>query len=354
MSNIRKLYKIILITAVVLLVVFGGFFLYWDLASPQTTCTSCHEIESPAAMWAQSGHRSMLCKECHGSSLSNGFHSLAEKGMMVVNHFLGSGEQALRLNEEQLTSILDNCKHCHSMEFAKWLTGGHSAPYSAIFLNEKHNKMVQPNADCLRCHGMFYEGSIEDLVSPISNKGPWKMVEPEQETMPVIPCLTCHKIHRKQHVSVRAKYSDPNDIFYKNPKQTSVALFYDRYDKIHIEAENLPALKLWERERKVEVSDDPLQRICVQCHAPNAFHQAGTSDDKTPLGIHEGLSCLSCHDNHSNNAKENCVNCHPAISNCGLDVTKMNTTFFDKNSPYDIHSVRCLDCHPKGIPRKRM
>ena len=172
--------------------------------------------------------------------------------------------------------------------------------------------------------------------------------------MPVIPCLTCHKIHRKQSVSVRAEYSDPNDIFYKSPKQTSVALFYDRYEKIHTEAENLPVLKLWEGKRKVEVSDDPLQRICVQCHAPNAFHQAGTSDDKTPRGIHEGLSCLACHESHSNDPQQSCVNCHPAISNCGLDVTKMNTTFFDKNSPYDIHSVHCLDCHPKGIPKKKI
>jgi len=34
-------------------------------------------------------------------------------------------------------------------------------------------------------------------------------------------------------------------------------------------------------------------------------------------------------------------------------VTKMNTTFADINSPHDIHSMRCIDCHTKGIPKKK-
>jgi hypothetical protein len=62
---------------------------------------------------------------------------------------------------------------------------------------------------------------------------------------------------------------------------------------------------------------------------------------------------MSCHDAHSNDAKQNCINCHPAISNCRLDVKKMNTTYADRNSPHNIHFVKCLDCHTKGIPPKR-
>ena len=354
MNKIHKLLKIILLTAAVLIAVFGGFILYWDLASPQATCVSCHEIESSASLLIESGHRSMLCKECHGTAFSNGFHNLVEKGMMVVHHFSGYGKHNVRLNEDQIAAILENCKRCHGTEYAKWLSGGHSATYSAIFLNKRHNSIVQPNADCLRCHGMFYEGSIADLVSPVDIKGPWKIINPEQGTMPVIPCLTCHEIHRKGSVAVRADYSDPKNIFYKSFTLFPVALFYDRYEKIHREPGDLPELKLWEGERRVNVSDDPHQKICVQCHAPNAFHQAGSSDDRTPRGVHEGLSCLSCHANHSNDPRQSCVNCHPEISNCGLDVTKMNTTFSDKNSSHNIHSVRCADCHTKGIPRKKI
>ena len=95
-------------------------------------------------------------------------------------------------------------------------------------------------------------------------------------------------------------------------------------------------------------------RNCIQCHAPGASHQAGTSDDRTPRGVHEGLSCLDCHETHSNDARNSCNNCHPAVSNCNQDVTKMNTSYFDPNSPNNIHWVDCIDCHQdKRSERKK-
>jgi hypothetical protein len=102
----------------------------------------------------------------------------------------------------------------------------------------------------------------------------------------------------------------------------------------------------------VKISNDPDQRLCIQCHSANAFNMGGTGDDRTPRGVHEGIGCLACHDSHSNSAISSCKNCHPAISNCKLDVEKMNTTFFDKSSKNNIHFVSCTDCHTKGRPVK--
>jgi Cytochrome c554 and c-prime len=329
------------------------FAVYWDLAAPQDTCASCHEIESPTAMWARSGHRNLKCNECHGTFLSTGFHSLVEKGMMFVHHFTGSDEAAIRLNETQVVSMIESCKRCHSIEYARWSSGGHSAPYSAIFLNEKHNSSEQLHADCLRCHGMFYSGTIGTLVSPLSVKGPWKINDVKEASRPVIPCLTCHQVHFAGSPAATPDYSNPQKMFYNRPNDTSYAFFYDRYEKFHFEGNQLPELTLWQGNRKVDVSDDFRQKVCIQCHAPNAFHQAGTSDDRTPRGVHEGLSCLACHDPHSNSARQSCINCHPAIEDCGLDVTTMNTTFADRNSPHNIHWVDCKDCHTKGIPKAK-
>ena len=118
-------------------------------------------------------------------------------------------------------------------------------------------------------------------------------------------------------------------------------------------AEDLPKLKLWEGKLPVEVSDDVQMRICIQCHAPNPRHQAGTGDDRTPGEVHEGLSCNDCHELHSNDARYNCSNCHPAVSNCNLNVTKMNTSYFDPKISNNIHWVACIDCHVKGIPAKK-
>ena len=344
----------ILGAALILVVIAGGgLYFYWGAASPRSTCESCHEIESSSDMWAHSGHREFLCKECHGTALSSGLHSLKEKGMMFVDHFTGAGPDRIMLDEQQVLEMTENCRRCHGTEYARWLSGGHSATYAAIFLNEKHNAAEQLNADCLRCHGTFYGGRIQDLVTPLSRKGPWKLSEAGQSSQPVIPCLTCHKIHREGSPAVHAEYAEPGKIFYSRRGSPSTVLFYDRYEKMHIQASALPDLKVSEGTRGVKVSDDPRQRVCFQCHAPGAFHQAGTGDDRTPRGVHEGLSCLACHDNHSNDSRGSCIHCHPAISNCALDVTKMNTTFFESRSPHNIHFVRCIDCHTKGIPARR-
>ena len=331
----------------------GGLYYFWGTASPRSTCESCHEIESSSLTWAQSGHRDFLCKECHGTALSSGLHSLKEKGMMLVDHFTGAGPERIALDEQQVLEMTGNCRRCHGAEYARWLSGGHSATYGAIFLNDKHNAAEQLNADCLRCHGMFYGGTIEDLVTPLSRKGPWNLPVSGKSGQSAIPCLTCHKIHREGSPAVPAEYAEPGKIFYGRKGSPSPVLFYDRYEKIHIPAAALPVLKVSEGTRNVRVSDDPRERVCIQCHAPGAFHRAGTGDDRTPRGVHEGLSCLACHDNHSNDARGSCIHCHPAISNCALDVRTMNTTFAESRSPHNIHFVRCIDCHTKGIPERR-
>jgi hypothetical protein len=41
------------------------------------------------------------------------------------------------------------------------------------------------------------------------------------------------------------------------------------------------------------------------------------------------------------------------MSNCGLDVEKMDTTFRAAESKHNIHWVQCTDCHPKGVPKKK-
>ena len=353
MKMVRTPLRILTVALVLLVAAGGGFYYYWNASSPRSTCESCHEIESSSALWAQSGHRDFLCKECHGTALSSGLHSLKEKGMMFVDHFTGGGPERIALDEEQVLEMTENCRRCHGTEYARWLSGGHSATYAAIFLNDRHNRAEQLNADSLRCHGMFYRGRIQDLVTPLSQKGPWTMAAAGQSNQPVIPCLTCHKIHREGSPAVPAEYAEPGKIFYSRRGSPSTVLFYDRYEKIHVQAPALPVLKLKENARDVKVSDDPRQRVCVQCHAPGAFHQAGTADDRTPRGVHEGLSCPACHESHSNESRQSCINCHPAISNCGLDVTKMNTTFLESRSPHNIHFVRCIDCHTKGIPPRR-
>ena len=42
-----------------------------------------------------------------------------------------------------------------------------------------------------------------------------------------------------------------------------------------------------------------------------------------------------------------------AFRSCGLNVETMDTTFKSAKSPHNIHFVKCIDCHTKGIPKKK-
>lgn len=334
------------------LVALIGLSLYWHAASPTSTCASCHEIESALEVWADSPHRDIGCAACHGTATSSGLHSLSEKARMVFAHFGGGAPDEIRLTEEQVVETIERCRACHQREYADWTSGGHSASYADIFLDEQHNQKERLSESCLRCHGMFFEGTIADVVTPLSIAGPWRLVDPKMDSVPVIPCLACHHIHAEGLPAIRPDYSDPGTIAaYRRPRIARVG-FYDRYEKIHFEAEELPEPWIVDGADAVQIAPDVRERVCVQCHAPNGFHQAGSADDRTPRGVHEGLSCSACHSPHSNDASASCGNCHPQLSNCGIPVDTMDTSFRDPNSPNNIHFVACGDCHERAFLRR--
>ena len=77
---------VITIALLAFVILLGSFYTFWNSASPDRTCASCHEIGESVNMFVQSAHREFKCQECHGTALSNGFNSLREKGMMVAHH----------------------------------------------------------------------------------------------------------------------------------------------------------------------------------------------------------------------------------------------------------------------------
>jgi c(7)-type cytochrome triheme protein len=133
----------------------------------------------------------------------------------------------------------------------------------------------------------------------------------------------------------------------------SVGLF-DRRTQLNISAKDLPIPAMFDGARLVKMSPDRRQSLCYQCHAALANMQIGTGDDRTPMGVHEGLSCLACHQKHGQFTRQSCADCHPRLSNCGIDVEKMDTTFLNPKSKHNVHWVKCADCHPKGVPKKKV
>jgi len=333
-----------------LVLVPGASFVYEGSAG--ASCARCHEIRQSYDVWRHSSHRGMNCKECHGGLLTLDVSFHTGNLRRLSRHVRGDVPERIEVRNRDVARLTARCQACHRQEFAQWQAGPHSATYARIFLDTTHNQKRRLIDDCLRCHGMFFEGGIRDLVAPVNATGPWRLLQPELAARPAIPCLACHAMHRegpplKPRRPLEVPVAAGEELF-----RPSLALF-DVRSREHLPAAYLPLPQMREGSRWVKMSPDRRQALCYQCHAPLSSFEVRSGDDRTPVGVHEGLSCLACHQKHSQQTRASCANCHPRLSNCGLDVEKMDTTFRSPKSAHNIHWVKCADCHPKGVPPRR-
>lgn len=349
--HLRKVFLVAALLVAAALLMIPGASLYYEAGNGEA-CARCHEIRGSFENWQASTHRSVACTSCHGDALTLDPQFHMTNLRRVSTHLEGNLSGQARLKDRDLLRMLERCRGCHRQEFADWQAGPHGITYARIFLDKEQNRKQLLMDDCLRCHGAWFEGSIKDLVTPISTNGPWRLVEPERGAMPVIPCLACHQMHRHGQPLARpaSTLSPPGPS--QEVNRPSLALF-DRREMMYVPAGRLPLPVMLEGTRPVKMSPDQRQALCYQCHAPLASFQVNSGDDRTAVGVHEGLSCLACHLKHGQQTRASCSSCHPRLSNCGLDVEKMDTSFKDKNSRHNVHFVKCADCHPKGVPARR-
>jgi len=292
-----------------------------------SACANCHEIRRNVELWRGSTHRNVQCTECHESTMAGNVRR-------VVTHVRGDVPERVLLRTEDVFRMVERCRKCHQQEFAAWQAGPHSATYTRIFTNREQNTRQALMDDCLRCHGMHFQGAIRDVVAA-GPKGSWHLLRADLKDAPAIPCLACHEVHREGKPGV------------KGAPYASLGLF-DRRDQVHYQTASLQTPQLHDAKGPILMSPDPRDGLCYQCHAPRATLEVWSGDDRTPRGVHEGLSCIACHQGHDQSARASCKTCHPRLSNCGLDVEKMDTTFVSLKSTHNIHTVACADCHHDG------
>ncbi len=306
----KKYGALIIVTSVLL--ILSTSYTTWNRLDPDFTCALCHEIHPACVSWKSSAHAGISCKECHGTALSNGYTSLVEKSRMVYVHFTRKKtNHDLHLTESQALTIATKCAACHQVEHASWQAGAHSTTYRDIFMDAAHNEMERPYWDCFRCHGAHYDGNIHDLISLEGEVASWKIRDEKQEGRPAITCLTCHQMHGDQERYTRyaSLPLEARNRLIQTTRRPATAL-YLRAEKRHLPSDKLLKPTIHDGDSLVKVSDDPNTWLCIQCHSPNYRREVETQDDKTPTGIYEGISCLNCHNPHSNGLKNNYRNVH--------------------------------------------
>lgn len=340
------------VAALAIALVYGGSYYYTSQRGQG--CASCHEMAAYTSAVHSSAHRTTTCLDCHDARLST-------KLRHIRVHLFGPLPEAVHLRDVDVLAMTSKCQACHQHEYAAWHAGPHSATYAQIFGDPVHNVERRLNDDCLRCHGMHFDGAIRDLVQPVNTTGPWQIKRAAFANQPAMPCMACHRMHREGPVQTKPT-GRISAIAIPSPESLA---FYDRREQLHFAVNYLPLPRLWDGSRAVTISPDQRQTLCYECHAPRqpetrsvaaSNHwgpQIGSGDDRTPVGVHEGISCLACHAGHNENAATSCKTCHPQMSNCGLDVEKMDTTFANAKSVHNIHWVRCTDCHEHGLPKAK-
>jgi hypothetical protein len=354
MMRILKLAGLVVAFGAALSIAFVYGASYYYTSQHGQGCASCHEMAAYTSAVHASAHRAATCLDCHEASLTT-------KLRHIRVHLFSQPIESIRLRDVDVLAMTTSCQKCHQHEYAGWHAGPHSATYAQIFANPKHNTQRRLMDDCLRCHGMHFNGAVRDLVQPQNTTGPWRIMRTNLADEPTMPCMACHQMHREGPVQSkpagRISATEP-------PSADSLAI-YDRREQMHFAVSLLSIPQLSDGARAVKTSPDQRQALCYQCHAPRqpetasaaaANHwglQIGSGDDLTPVGVHEGISCLACHAGHNENATASCKNCHPQMSHCGIDVEKMDTTFSSAKSAHNIHWVRCTDCHQHGVPKPK-
>ena len=163
-----------------------------------------------------------------------------------------------------LAMTLD-CKTCHQQEYASWHAGPHSATYSQIFADPVHNSKRMLMDDCLRCHGMHFNGSIRDLVQPLNTKGPWRVI-------PFGPRRSAgDALHDVPPGPQRRRAGNQASLAHlgrRRGRSRFAGLLRPARDAALCRRVAFAFRRLHDGARTVTVSQDPRQALCYQCHAP--------------------------------------------------------------------------------------
>ncbi len=305
-----------------LFVLAAASYTTWNKLDPGYTCALCHEVRPAHTLWERSAHASVTCTECHGTALES-LASAKEKLHMITTHFKEKKTfEDIHLGEQQSLAIAARCAECHQAEHAAWQAGAHSATYKDIYMDEEHNRLERPYWDCLRCHGMFYDGDIGQLMNLDGSPAEWHLKDKKQEDLPTITCLACHQVHHEQEQNTPYhQLSEETRTTLAGKSKTPSTALYMRADKRHMPASMLLEITLASADtlNPAQTVADPNTLLCMQCHAPGNTKHLHSGDDMTPTGKFEGMSCITCHDPHSNRLKTTHKNVHKKQSGISMN-----------------------------------
>ena len=271
------------------------------------------------------------------------------------------------------------CQACHPREWADWSRSGHAMTLSAQLLNSDHDSAEQLDQTCVKCHSPELGTTpIGNIVQPLNMKGPWQLVGQYANLAdsPSIPCLACHQSHAviPPGLLPGMDFADEST-FYRNvpAPQVSNLYIFDAFAQKYVDPQ--PIAPVINGAQTIPVNDTRANRVCYTCHAteqaesnlfepntpPSGDNSVSTGDDRTLMGVHQGLQCVDCHmsgGSHTFNPMSSCSQCHGSGTAGTLDyVTSVRTSYTDPElsmltgnmSPLNIHWLNKAQLWPPVV-----
>ena len=248
--------------------------------------------------------------------------------------------------------MMERCKSCHRQEFADWQAGPHGATFAQFSWTQKQNRQRLLMDDCLRCHGSQFEGGMRDLVTPhryaraVADDG-CAVDQSAGDSVPELPPDAPARRTAPQAIATAAASVGAR----RDPPAFACAV---RPARASARCGSRPAASA-DPGRRAAGADEPGPASGALLPVPRAARHPAGRIGRRPHGHghprrHQLPGVPSeARRNHARVVRS----CHPRLSNCGLDVEKMDTTFPSPKSAHNIHFVKCADCHTKGVPKRR-
>lgn len=306
-SNPVNRWKLLFVSLVGCIVVFGGGYGVLTMTNSPTFCASCHEMAPEYSTFTASAHNQISCVQCH---IKPGFTNMITHKMKsmkeVYYHVTGVPEQIVQTEEEAVSN--ENCLQCHSKNRLVTAAGD---------LKVNHKGHIEKDIPCITCHaGVVHAKMATRGINVEEVRGKWtkesaeKLTEKKYLRPNMGTCIDCHdKVNNGEKPWKEAAYNVP-----PNPEELE------------------KKLEEKEKEGSIGVTKEAEQQ--KNAEAVTVEHDQKTQDiilqaiGKQKKGVKISMTCETCHKSvdvpkshktaewnqkHGStaiNQLDKCVNCH--------------------------------------------
>jgi len=289
----------------------GGYYAYrtYDYVQHDNDfCMSCHLMQQPYELFAESAHQGLGCKACHQPTF-------LARSQMALTQILENPEE-LSVHAEVPNR---RCTECHvDGEPEKWRLIANTAGHRAHF---ESDDPALSGLQCVECHSTsVHEFAPIDRTCAQSGCHEDKQIQLGDMSQLTIHCAACH--------TFVAPVDAPG---HEAPAQEGPAGERRAVDRA-ILPDQEECLSCHQMRLLVELPDpDPHGGVCSSCHNPHVQTEPSQAVESCAnAGCHEDLGSITpFHRGMQPGVLENCLNCHRAHT-------------------FEVVGTRCLDCH-QGI-----